>query len=224
MSSTIPPRPESIELVGGHPALDLVNTVSWRQDTDRRRENLSEPLDLLTWTHRTGLLDERHLTAIRVAMAADPQMAAGVLRRVQELREQLYRHLADCLDDRAGERQIAAGSPLHRAVTDAVAASSLAGTPARWTLEPRGPLDLPRVLALHALDLLQTMPSDRLRRCADDGCGWLFLDTTRNHSRRWCSSGDCGNRDRARRHYTRNRTAAREDASTQAGHGNESTA
>jgi predicted RNA-binding Zn ribbon-like protein len=203
MSSTIPSRPESIELIGGHPALDLVNTVSWRHDTDRWRENLAVPLDLLTWTHRAAVLDEHQLTAIRFAMAEGPKTAEGVLRRVHELREQLYHHLADCIDHRGGEQQIADGSPLHRAFADAITASGLAGTPTRWTLEARGPLDLPRVLALHALDLLQTMSPDRLRRCDDDGCGWLFLDTTRNHSRRWCSSGDCGNRDRARRHYAR---------------------
>ncbi len=213
MSSTIPSRPESIALIGGHPALDLVNTVSWRHDTDRWRENLAVPLDVLTWIHRAAVLDKNHLTALRFAMAEDPKTAEGVLRRVHELREQLYHHLADCIDDRGGEHQIGEGSPLHRAFADAITASSLTGTPKRWTLEARGPLDLPRVLALHALDLVQTMPPDRLRRCDDDGCGWLFLDTTRNHSRRWCSSGDCGNRDRARRHYARNRTTARGDAS-----------
>ena len=135
-----------------------------------------------------------------------------LLGRVRELRELLYRHLADCIDHPGGERQIGNGSPLHRAFVDAVTASSLAGTPARWTLQARSLHDLPRVLALHGLDLVQTMPRDRLRRCDDDGCGWLFLDATRNHSRRWCSSGECGNRDRARRHYARNRTAARGDA------------
>jgi predicted RNA-binding Zn ribbon-like protein len=213
MSSTIPSRPESIELIGGHPALDLVNTVSWRHDTDRWRENLAVPLDLLTWTHRAGVVDEHHLTAMRFAMAEDPKRAERVLRGVHELREQLYHHLADCIDHRGSEQQIGQGSPLHRAFADAITASSLAGTQARWTLEGRGPLDLTRILALHALDLVQTMPPDRLRRCDDDGCGWLFLDTTRNHSRRWCSSGDCGNRDRARRHYSRNRTTASGDAS-----------
>jgi predicted RNA-binding Zn ribbon-like protein len=75
------------------------------------------------------------------------------------------------------------------------------------------------VLALHALDLVQTMPLDRLRRCDDDGCGWLFLDSTRNHSRRWCSSGDCGNRDRARRHYARRRPTARRGATAADGPG-----
>jgi predicted RNA-binding Zn ribbon-like protein len=216
MSSTIPSRPESIELIGGHPALDLVNTVSWRHDADRWRENLAVPLDLLTWIHRAAVLDEDHLTAMRVAMAEDPKTAEGVLRQVHELREQLHHHLADGIDHRSREFQIGEGSPLHRAFADAVTASSLASTPARWTLDARRPLDITRVLALYALDLVQTMPPDRLRRCDDDGCGWLFLDTTRNHSRRWCSSGDCGNRDRARRHYARNRTTASGDASAPA--------
>lgn len=213
MSPTIPARPQSIALIGGHPALDLVNTVSWRHDPDQWRENLATPADLLTWADRAAVLHEPHLTAIRLAMEDHPRRAEGILRRVHELREQLYLHLAGCIDDPAGEHQIEEGCPLHGAFADAVAASRLAGTPARWTLEPRDPLDLARVLALHALDLVQTMPVHRLRRCDDDGCGWLFLDTTRNHSRRWCSSSECGNRDRARRHYARGRTTARRDAS-----------
>ncbi len=201
-------RPESIALIGGHPALDLVNTVSWRGDADRWRENLAVPFDLLTWAYRATDLDEHHLTAMRSVMAEDAGTAEDVLRRAHELREHLYQHLADWIDQPGGEHQIRAGSPLHRAFVDAVTASSLTGTPARWTLESRSPLDLTRVLALHALDLIQTMPPDRLRRCDDDSCGWLFLDSTRNHSRRWCSSSDCGNLDRARRHYRRHRTSA----------------
>jgi predicted RNA-binding Zn ribbon-like protein len=213
----IPARPQSIDLIGGHCALDLVNTVSWRHDSDQWRENLAVPLDLLTWSHRAAVLDAHQLSATRLAMAQDRDTADSILRQVHEFREQLYQHLADLIDQPGGEHQIRVGSSLHRAFADAVAASSLTGTPARWTLQARHPRDLTPVLALHALDLLQTMPADRLRRCDGQGCGWLFLDTTRNHSRRWCSSRDCGNRDRARRHYTRNRTTTRRDAPTLAG-------
>ena len=42
-----------------------------------------------------------------------------------------------------------------------------------------------------------------VRVCEGNGCGWLFLDQTRNGSRRWCSSGDCGRRERVRRHRAR---------------------
>jgi predicted RNA-binding Zn ribbon-like protein len=212
-----PSRPQSLDLIGGHCALDLVNTVSWRHDSEQWRENLAVPLDLLTWSRRAGVLDAHQLSVMRLAIAQDPATADSVLRHVHEFREQLYQHLADRIDHPGGEHQIRDGSALHQALADAVAASSLTGTPARWTLQARHPRDLTPVLALHALDLLQTMPADRLHRCDDQGCGWLFLDATRNHSRRWCSSRDCGNRDRARRHYTRNRATTRPDAATLAG-------
>jgi len=209
MPSAIPPQPESIELIGGHLALDLVNTVSWRHDPDRWRENLAEPHDLLTWAHRAPDLDGDDFSILRSAIAKDPQAAERVLHDVRELREHLYQHLGACIDHPDTKPQVERAAPLHRTLIDAVAASNLAGTPARWKLEPSTASGLTRVLALHALDLLQTMPRERLRRCDDAGCGWLFLDTTRNHSRRWCSSGDCGNRDRARRHYTRTKTTIR---------------
>jgi predicted RNA-binding Zn ribbon-like protein len=63
-------------------------------------------------------------------------------------------------------------------------------------------------LAVHAWQLLQRDAAGRLRECRDDSCGWLFLDRSRNGSRVWCSSADCGNRSRARRHYRRHRADA----------------
>jgi predicted RNA-binding Zn ribbon-like protein len=75
--------------------------------------------------------------------------------------------------------------------------------PLRWEVAPG---DVPRLLALSAEDLLSDgVRLTALGRCADAGCGWFFLDTSRSHTRRWCSSADCGNRDRARRHYARKR-------------------
>jgi predicted RNA-binding Zn ribbon-like protein len=63
------------------------------------------------------------------------------------------------------------------------------------------------LLAVHAWQLLQNGDPSRLRQCRGEGCGWLFLDGSRNGSRVWCSSADCGNRSRARRHYRRHRAA-----------------
>jgi predicted RNA-binding Zn ribbon-like protein len=54
-----------------------------------------------------------------------------------------------------------------------------------------------------AADLLTSDRLDRIRSCADEECGWLFLDTSRNRSRRWCDMEDCGNRAKARRYYQR---------------------
>ncbi|MFJ2262942.1 CGNR zinc finger domain-containing protein [Streptomyces sp. NPDC087844] len=61
-----------------------------------------------------------------------------------------------------------------------------------------------RLLALEATELLAG-PLAQLRRCQGPGCGWFFLDRSRSHTRQWCRSGDCGNRERVRRHYERSR-------------------
>ncbi|MFD3817225.1 CGNR zinc finger domain-containing protein [Streptomyces rubiginosohelvolus] len=60
-------------------------------------------------------------------------------------------------------------------------------------------------LALRTEDLLSGDGLGRVRRCEGPGCGWFFLDRSRSGTRRWCSSQDCDNRDRARRHYSRAR-------------------
>ena len=58
-------------------------------------------------------------------------------------------------------------------------------------------------VALSARELLLALPGGRLRVCAGDECGWLFLDSSKAGRRRWCSMADCGNRAKARRHYAR---------------------
>ena len=58
-----------------------------------------------------------------------------------------------------------------------------------------------------AVDLMTSPELDRVGQCADDrGCGWLFVDTTKNRSRRWCDMRDCGNRAKARRHYAKKKS------------------
>jgi predicted RNA-binding Zn ribbon-like protein len=61
-----------------------------------------------------------------------------------------------------------------------------------------------------ALDVLLTADLSRVHRCpvAEGGCGWLFLDQSRNGSRRWCRMADCGATAKARR-LTERRRAAR---------------
>lgn len=52
-------------------------------------------------------------------------------------------------------------------------------------------------------DLMISNEVNRTRECEDDTCEWLFIDRSKNHSRRWCDMSDCGNRAKARRHYAR---------------------
>ena len=52
-------------------------------------------------------------------------------------------------------------------------------------------------------DLLTSSDSNRIKRCGSEECGWLFYDTSRNRSRKWCDMKECGNRMKAKRHYSR---------------------
>jgi predicted RNA-binding Zn ribbon-like protein len=61
-------------------------------------------------------------------------------------------------------------------------------------------------LAWSAADLLTSAGLARVRQCArSEGCDWLFVDTSKNGSRRWCSMNLCGSRDKGRRYYRRKR-------------------
>jgi predicted RNA-binding Zn ribbon-like protein len=65
-----------------------------------------------------------------------------------------------------------------------------------WILNP---------LIRSAADLLVSDELKRVKKCGDPACGWLFLDTSRNNSRRWCDMSDCGNRAKACRFYKKSK-------------------
>ena len=63
-------------------------------------------------------------------------------------------------------------------------------------------------VAKSAADLLTSERLERVRECAGGTCGWLFIDASKNHSRRWCDMRDCGNAAKAKRHYHKKRVSA----------------
>ena len=192
-------------LVGGHVALDLVNTVSWRLDKNRRRDNLHGYAALIGWCQLVGLLDPGTAHRLLAEAPGRPRLAQQTVHDVRTLREHSHTLLASLADDGEPHRVVVTPPGLRALLLDALAHSELTGPPMRWQLTPDQHPDIPRLLALQMLDLLQSPRLPLLRRCHGPGCGWLFLDRTRSHTRRWCSSSDCGNRERARRHYTRHR-------------------
>ncbi len=185
-------------LVGGHLVLDLLNTVSWRLDPHRHVDYLTH-VDALTDWLRT--IDRGHADAAQREPMATREQA---VRDVRELRDATATVLdALVMGDTA---PLASLDVLVRLGTQAVAASSLhPDLPSRWVCPVDGPADLVHHLALATITLLQGDRARRIRRCEGPGCGWFFLDTTRNHSRRWCAAGDCGNRVRVRNYVQRRR-------------------
>jgi predicted RNA-binding Zn ribbon-like protein len=190
------------QLIGGDPAIDLVNTVVYRLDPDRTADRLSDAAHFSDWLAVTG---QRYGWSVDVG-PDDLSGAAGrrVLARTRRLREATADLLAAHVAGRAVPRD---ALELIRRETER--ARSRAQT------EPRLPLrlkseaytanDVPVLLGI-AVDRLCTRPDlERLRQCADAGCGWYFLDESKNRSRRWCDPGDCGNRARVRDFTARRR-------------------
>jgi predicted RNA-binding Zn ribbon-like protein len=186
---------------GGHAIVDFVNTVSWRLDPRRLRDQLSTFEVLLAWMERAGLLEPAQAKRLAAHAARDDKTAAHTLQAVRALRERLYRLLLEPAD--TSDQDLAA---LHHTFVGALSRASLEPIlPLQWRPRVERPDDLPRLIALAAIELLRSPDVLRVRQCAGDGCGWLFLDHSRNQSRRWCSSSDCGNRHRVKNHYARKR-------------------
>ena len=80
----------------------------------------------------------------------------------------------------------------------------------QWAAGPPAPDALLGQVLVSAVELLSSPRRERIRSCGADDCLWLFLDTSRNGSRRWCDMNQCGNRTKARRFYQRRREAADE--------------
>ena len=208
-----------LPLVGGHPALDLINTKERGLPIAGRapQDYLADPDALLVWALRANLIDDAESGAVERAWAADPGSADATLGDLRTVREALHTALLAVTDfvriDAAAQR--AALEALHARWVAAVGRASLlidtddqpavrlvvGGVPALLVLDRA---------ADAAVDILRSGHLARVRRCPTDsgGCGWVFVDQTRNRSRRWCRMADCGSQMKARR-LTERRRAAR---------------
>ena len=190
-----------LPLAGGHVALDLVNTVEPRFETVGQREHLTTPAALLTWSRRSGVLDEAAAARVEAAWLARPAAASEDLSAVIELREAVYAALHALLQSQPPDLTAVTGH-----WTVAASRAALTQTAAGVALEPAA--SIPDRLAFAAVDLLTGLDLTRLRACPPDegGCGWLFLDHSRNNTRRWCVMADCGNQAKSRKLTARRRS------------------
>lgn len=182
--------------IGGALCLDFANTVDWH-DSDHPVELLSNAGCLSAWARLVG------------ADAADADEAD--LGCALELRDALWDVFAAVVH---GKPAPATAVPvLNRNLELAGGRRRLVACDGgvTWAQSPVRPVDgLLHGIARSAADLL-TEPSRlaRVRMCAAEGCGWLFLDESRGARRRWCSMQGCGNRAKGRAHYHRKAQAAR---------------
>lgn len=192
---------EDIEIIGGHPAVDFVNTVSaW--NVAAPHDYLHDFDDFLRWNEKADLMGPNSLRNLR-ATPADEQ--ARALIEARRLRDSLHavlsaraggrqlpreglEHLNAVIRGTAAWRRLAADEDTN--YLDICCLWDFNGAPAEAALGP---------VAWKAAELLELGALDRLKACPGSHCGWLFLDTSKNRSRQWCSMKTCGNNAKVRR-------------------------
>lgn len=185
----------TFDLDTGDLALDFANTLEGRYD-DPPRDLLNTYADLVAFALQSQVIDEHTAEALRSTATERTEEASEVHAGARELREAIFGIYSSIA---AGDNpDSTALATLNRWLALALPHGGVAldGDVFHWewdflTTDLRQPL---WPIAYAAMDLLLHGPTDRLRECAADDCGWLFVDTTRNRARRWCSMKSCGNR------------------------------
>jgi predicted RNA-binding Zn ribbon-like protein len=210
----------TLKLLGGRLSLDFVNTADWHA-SDHPVQFLTSYSDLVAWSQHVGILTDHQVQRLLKEATRRPVDATAVLERAIALREAIYRIFSAISHGRPPQAADLAtfNAELSRALAQSRIVSTLqqaqdtAAEGFAWDWAgAEDALDWMLWPVVHDVaGLLTSEELDRVGQCADDRCGWLFLDTSRNRSRRWCSMQDCGNRAKARRHYRRKRAVKRHE-------------
>lgn len=194
------------DLSGGALCLDFANTVSHRHLPQRRTEHLTSYADLVAFADQSKLLPPALAASLRTRAGRDHAGARSAFRKSIVLRESLYRAFSAIAAGR--HARPADVQQINNYALVALRHRKLARRNGeyRWEWQSNGSDLLDRILwpvAESAAELLTSEDRAAIRECGAPDCEWLFLDHSRNRSRRWCDMKSCGNRQKARRHYQR---------------------
>jgi predicted RNA-binding Zn ribbon-like protein len=195
-------RRPRFDLIAGNLSLDFVNTLDDRHL--QPKELLETYADLARFGEDTGLLEPSQVDRLYERSYADPERAGQALLEGRELREAIHDVFWAIMNQRPVPP--VALARLNHSVQTAAAHMRLA--PVKWGFEWKFDelLDFDSVLwpiARSAADLLASDQRGYVRACSSKACEWFFLDTSKNHHRRWCDMTRCGNRAKVRRFYAR---------------------
>jgi predicted RNA-binding Zn ribbon-like protein len=195
----LPVAPRPLPVVGGHPALDFANTVDDPYGP-LRWDHLADYPALLAWSRLTGTLSPADADHLGQVAGRHPTRAAAVVDQAADLRaalNEVFGAVVDSRDTGPGWEHL---RPFVVSAVDHTQLPSPAGRPQpSWDFTDLASPLWPIAFAAHRL--LGDPELERLKRCA--ACPWLFLDHSRNRSRRWCSMEDCGTHEKIRRYVNK---------------------
>src|SRR5262245_42311979 len=192
------------EFIAGALCLDFANTIHNARAEDTE-EDLRAIADLLQWAKEAGLLSADEHSRLAAHYNHNPRAAAAALAKGTRIRDLLLAIFAGIANGRSlsPQRLAELNSALAQMPALLRAKKNRDRIETEWTCAAEG---LPQVFFAVLTSAAELLASDRLRRvreCASHDCTWLFIDESRNHTRRWCDMSACGNRMKAHRYYQR---------------------
>jgi len=199
--------PPKYLLVGGRLCLDFCNTTRDRQGEPEER--LTDYAELVGWSWRAAILNAEEASRLKRMARRSPTEALAVLERSIALREAMHQVFLSAATSRRvrPESLELLNDELGHAMARSQVVLADRGFAWVWAEGGRALDSMLWPIARSAADLLTSGDLTTVRQCGGRACGWLFLDTSRNRTRRWCDMRVCGNRAKARRHHERVRAA-----------------
>jgi predicted RNA-binding Zn ribbon-like protein len=195
---------EALELVGGMLCLDFINTINSRVEPEH--DYLLQYTDVVGWASKVGILSPAQSNQLQKRAKRDAEKAEYALQRVRTIRELLYRLFSNAAKGSDPEKKDMDSFVKFygESITEGQFFKTDNHYVTAWKVD-QGPAALLFPIIHSAGELLQSEYLVHVKECP--GCGWLFLDTSKNQSRRWCSMNTCGARDKMRRYHKRQRTS-----------------
>ena len=201
--------PPATKWIGGRLCLDFNNTIDWTGLTPVEDERLTDYDRLVQWSHEADVISHEERRRLLSMAAEHPDVAERALRKARDIRATMHAIFFSVIQGRKPDpKRLQSLNGLLREVpaevhTTAESAESSFGW--GWPAEQNELECMLWPVVWSAAQLLTSPELTRVETCANETCGWLFLDTSRKHNRRWCEMGTCGNRAKARRFYEKRR-------------------
>lgn len=195
------------QIIAGELCLDFINTLDNRPLPGRLKELLPTYRDLVEWAAQAGAISTGQRAALARAAEENPKAAEAAREKCLEFRECFNRIVVNSLHHHrpAPEDLEAFNQSLQEALSKRVLRSTRRGFRMEWRDSELSFDSLLWPVVKSASDLLTSGELELVRQCDSASCRWLFLDRSKNHSRRWCDMRICGNRVKVQRFYSRQR-------------------
>jgi predicted RNA-binding Zn ribbon-like protein len=205
------------DFIGGNLGLDFANTVGGLPPESISQERLTSYARLVAWSQQAGLTSESEAHTLLHKAESVPVEAAAILERAHVLREAIYGIFAAiALGTQPTESDLAL---FNRALEQGMAGAQIViindGFDWAWRKDASAFDHMLAPVVRSAAMLLTSAECPFVRQCANEDCRWLFVDTTKNHRRRWCRTTGCGNVMRVRKHREQQQRKEKSDQDLQ---------